>query len=115
MSGSDGQIMQRDALIDTGAEGLFLTPELAALLRPLGTGQAARLVGVCGQQQVWRQRLMGIGIGPQSPPMQTHEAILTTNPVFALLGVEAIVGQELLRIRGQLWRLDTDPPRLELW
>jgi hypothetical protein len=47
--------------------------------------------------------------------MQTHEAILTTNPVFALLGVEAIVGQELLRIRGQLWRLDTDPPRLELW
>jgi hypothetical protein len=114
-SGSDRQIMQRDALIDTGAEGLFLTPELGALLRPLGTGQAARLVGVCGQQQVWRQRLMGIGIGPQSPPMQTHEAILTTNPVFALLGVEAIVGQELLRIRGQLWRLDTDPPRLELW
>jgi hypothetical protein len=107
--------MQRDALIDTGAEGLFLTPELGALLRPLGTGQAARLVGVCGQQQVRRQRLMGIGIDPQSPPMQTHEAILTTNPVFALLGVEAIVGQELLRIRGQLWRLDTDPPRLELW
>jgi len=32
-----------------------------------------------------------------------------------LLGVEAIVGQEVLRFRRQLWRLDTDPPRLELW
>jgi len=114
-SGSDGKIKQWNSLIDTGAEGLFLPPEVAAQLRPLGKGQAARLVGVCGQQQVWRQRLMGIGMGPQAPPIQIHEAILTTNPVFALLGVEAIVGQELLRFRAQLWRLDTDPPRLELW
>lgn len=114
-STSDGRNSPFEALIDTGAEGLFLTPEVAALLRPLGKGQPARLVGVCGQQQVWRQRLMGIGMGPQAPPIQTHEAILTSNPVFALLGVEAIVGQEVLRSRRQLWRLDTTPPRLELW
>jgi hypothetical protein len=29
--------------------------------------------------------------------------------------VEAIAGQELLRHRRQLWRLDTAPPRLMLW
>lgn len=115
VSGPDGTVTPFDALIDTGAEGLFLTPEAASLLRPLGARQAASLVGVCGQQQVWRQRLMGIGMGPQGPAIQAHEAILTTNPVFAMLGVEAIVGQEFLRFRRQLWRLDLDPPRLELW
>ena len=100
---------------DTGAEGLFLTHRLAAILRPLGTGEPARLVGVCGQQQVWRQRLMGIGLSPVVPPIQTVQAIVTSNPVFALLGVEAIAGQEVLRFRRQLWRLDAHPPRLELW
>jgi hypothetical protein len=58
---------------------------------------------------------MGIGLGLQAPPIQSVEAILTSNPVFSLLGVEAIVGQELLRERQQLWRLDQTPPRLELW
>jgi hypothetical protein len=43
------------------------------------------------------------------------EAIILSNPVFERLGVEAIVGQELLRSRRQLWRLDVTPPRLELW
>jgi hypothetical protein len=115
VSGSEGPVTPFDALIDTGAEGLFLTPEAASLLLPMGARQAASLVGVCGQQQVLRQRLMGIGLGLQGPPIQTHEAILTTNPVFAMLGVQAIVGQEFLRFRRQLWRLDLDPPRLELW
>jgi hypothetical protein len=114
-SASDGRISPFQALIDTGAEGLFLTPEVAALLRPLGKDQPARLVGVCGHQQVRRQRLMGIGMGPLATPIHSHEAIITSNPVFALLGVEAIVGQEILRFRRQLWRLDTDPPQLELW
>lgn len=115
VSGSDGTVTLFKALIDSGAEGLFLTPEAAKLLCPLGAGQPALLVGVCGQQQVWCQRLMGIGIGPVAPPIQTHEAILTTNPVFDLLGVQAIVGQEVFRFRRQLWRLDLDPPRLDLW
>jgi hypothetical protein len=43
------------------------------------------------------------------------EAILTENPIFTELGVEAIVGQELLRQRRQLWRLDSQPPMLTLW
>lgn len=58
---------------------------------------------------------MGIGIGSAWPPHQTAEGILRTNPIFASLGVEAIVGQELLRIHRQLRRLDAQAPRLELW
>lgn len=108
-------IRTHTALADTGAEGLFLTPALASILLRLGPAQSARLVGVCGQQMVQRQRLMGIGLGLQAPPIQSVEAILTSNPVFSLLGVEAIVGQELLRERRQLWRLDATPPMLELW
>lgn len=114
-SRSGERISTVDALADTGAEGLFLTPSLAALLTPLGPGQSARLVGVCGQQAVLRQRLFGMGLGAQRPPDQSVEAIVTDGPVFSLLGVQAIVGQEWLRARRQLWRLDATPPRLELW
>lgn len=64
------------APLDTGAEGLFLTPGLAA--RPL-------------------------------------TAIVTENPIFSQLAVELIVGQELLRDRRQRWRLDRQPPTLEVW
>lgn len=104
-----------DALADTGAEGLFLTARFAQTLTPLGPPLAARLVGACGEQRVYRQRLTGIGLGPQGSSNLSVEAILTSNPVFSLLGVEAIVGQELLRSHRQLWRLDANPSRLELW
>lgn len=114
-SGSSDRISRWTALVDTGAEGLFLTPALAARLRPLGPVQPARLIGVCGEQKVRRQRLMGLGLGPQARPNQILEGIVMTNPVFSLLGVEAIAGQEVLRFRRQFWRLETTPPRLELW
>jgi hypothetical protein len=103
------------ALADTGAEGIFLTPALARRLTPLQVSQPARLVGVCGLQEVRRQPLFGIAIGAEGPARESVDAILLTNPVFALLDVEAIVGQELFRGRRQLWRLEADPPRLELW
>lgn len=45
----------------------------------------------------------------------TVEGIITDNPVFQQLGVTAIAGQEVLRQRVQLWRLDQAPPVLELW
>ncbi|MEB3335046.1 MAG: aspartyl protease family protein [Cyanobacteriota bacterium] len=109
-SGSGGE-----ALADTGAEGLFLTAPLAERLTPLGPSEPARLVGVCGLQEVKRQRLLGIALGAPGAPLEPVEAIILANPVFALLGVEAIAGQELLRGRRQLWRLDAVPPRLELW
>jgi hypothetical protein len=104
-----------NALADTGAEGVFLTASLAERLTPLSPSQPARLAGVCGFQEVRRQRLMGLAIGTESPPLESVEAIILSNPVFSLLGVEAIVGQELLGEHRQLWRLDASPPRLELW
>lgn len=119
------------ALADTGAEGLFLSPALAARLEPLGPAEPLRLVGVCGEQAVRRQRFRGLALpaaagggaqvrtrsaataaGDLAAPL---EGIVTDTPVFRGLGVEAIVGQEWLRHRRQLWRLDRNPPELLLW
>jgi len=110
------------ALADTGAEGLFLSPSLAARLHPLGPARPLRLVGFCGEQPVQRRPFAGLALAGEALPGERPgvtvvpvEGIVTENPIFAQLGVEAIVGQELLRRRPQLWRLDRDPPLLELW
>ncbi|MCP9848346.1 aspartyl protease family protein [Cyanobium sp. Morenito 9A2] len=106
------------ALADTGAEGLFLSPALAQRLVPIGPGEPLRLMGFCGEQPVQRQRFAGLGLGPVpagAHGLENVEGIVTTNPIFAALQVEAIVGQELLRSHRQLWRLDRDPPTLSLW
>jgi hypothetical protein len=60
------------ALADTGAEGLFVTPELAARLHPLGKPQPLRLVGVCGEQPVLRQPMAGMTLGSRAiaPPQR---------------------------------------------
>jgi hypothetical protein len=104
------------ALADTGAEGLFVSPSLAGRLQPLGPGRPLRLVGFCGEQPVRGQPFAGLALAGDSPPltMRPTEAVITENPIFAQLGVEAIVGQELLRDRVQIWRLDQQPPRLVL-
>ncbi|MFQ6538205.1 MULTISPECIES: retropepsin-like aspartic protease [Aphanothece] len=103
------------ALADTGAEGLFITPALALALGSPGPGRPLRVAGFCGEQparwiQVHGPRL-GAGPAASAPPLQ---AIVTANPVFTALGIEAIVGQELLRPHRQLWRLDAIPPSLRL-
>ena len=105
-----------DALADSGAEGLFVSPELARRLQPRGPGAAVRLVGVCGEQTVQRRPLSGLDVAGLARARQpVWQGIITANPIFRLLGVEAIVGQELLRDHPQLWRLDLPRPRLELW
>jgi hypothetical protein len=101
------------------------------------------MVGFCGTQTVRRQTFAGVAFAPpvaashgqpdsRQPvalePLaleptalepaaleQPREGIITENPIFSQLGVAAIVGQELLRQRLQLWRLDLQEPRLELW
>lgn len=111
------------ALADTGAEGLFVSPDLARRLPLLGSGRSLRLVGFCGEQPV--QQFSSAGLGPTGygntsgsdradPGSETHALIVTPNPIFQTLGVEAIVGQELFHQRRQLWRLDLDPPLLVL-
>jgi len=102
------------ALADTGAEGLFLQPALAARLRPLGPAQPLRLVGFCGEQRVERRHFAGLGLGPGPNPAGV-EGIVTDNPIFEQLGVEAILGQELLHRHRQLWRLDQPRPELLIW
>jgi hypothetical protein len=110
-----------EALADTGAEGLFLTAALASRLPPLAPPTPLRLVGFCGEQTVRRQPFAGVTFPGELRPLGATvgaagvvEGIVTENPVFSRLGVEAIVGQELLRRRLQIWRLDRQPPQLEL-
>jgi len=120
-----------EALADTGAEGLFLSPALAARLHPLNQAETLAMVGFCGTQTVRRQTFAGVAfaleplglepaalepaaLGPAALE-QPREGIVTENPIFSQLGVAAIVGQELLRQRPQLWRLDLQEPQLELW
>ncbi len=102
------------ALADTGAEGLFITAALASRLQPLAAARALRLAGFCGEQTARLQLLSGLAL-PGGDPGRPVEAIVTANPIFASLRVEAIVGQELLRRRAQLWRLDAVPATLTLW
>ncbi len=120
------------ALADTGAEGLFVSPALAARLQALGPAEPLRLTGFCGEQAVELRRYGSLSLGDlplADPSLSTLAlgdggrnraqptavaAIRIENPIFAQLGVEAIVGQELLRSRPQLWRLESQPPRLEL-
>ncbi len=102
------------ALADTGAEGLFITAGLAARLRPLAPASALRLTGFCGEQSARRQAVSGLAL-PGGDPGQPVDAIVTANPIFESLRVEVIVGQELLRHRAQLWRLDAVPATLRLW
>jgi hypothetical protein len=105
-----------EALADTGAEGLFLSPALAARLHPLNQAESLAMVGFCGTQTVRRQTFAGVAFALEPAALeQPREGIITENPIFSQLGVEAIVGQELLRQRPQLWRLDLQEPRLELW
>lgn len=115
LDGGDGPV---PALADTGAEGLFVSPGLARRLRVVGAATPVRLVGVCGEQRVERRLVAGLALaGGARPdgPNQPVEAIVTPNPIFAAIGVEAILGQELLRDRIQLWRLDARAPHLDLW
>lgn len=100
------------ALADTGAEGLFLAPELLPELTALGPGERLTLVGVCGDQPVTRLPVLGVTL--PGTGASASAAILTPNPIFQELGVKAILGQELLRRHRQLWRLDLAEPRLEL-
>jgi hypothetical protein len=106
-----------EALADTGAEGLFLSPALAKRLPPLGRQRPITLVGICGRQTVQLQPFAEIGLPAEAGAdlARPVEGIITANPIFRQLGVEAIAGQELLRRRRQLWRLDLPSPRLELW
>ncbi|CAK6687597.1 hypothetical protein [Synechococcus sp. CBW1107] len=102
-----------EALADTGAEGLFVSPELAAVLPALGPSQPLRVAGFCGEQPASMTRVQGPSLTGRRPAAPV-QAILTTNPVFQSLGVKAIVGQELLRLHRQLWRLESTPPTLHL-
>jgi hypothetical protein len=102
------------ALADSGAEGLFVTPVLGRRLTAGAAPGPVLIAGFCGLQRAERYSLAGISLVPSTPARKV-EVIVTDDPIFASVGAEAIVGQALLRHHRQLWRLDREPPILQLW
>ncbi|MFM7229630.1 MAG: aspartyl protease family protein [Cyanobacteriota bacterium] len=109
----DSRGTQGSALLDTGAEGLFVSRNLAARLRPQGPVQALRIAGFCGDESALQMDLEGLQLA--GTPVGKRSMIVTDSGILAALEVEAVVGQPLLRDRRQLWLLNREQPVLLLW
>jgi hypothetical protein len=102
-----------NALLDTGAEGLFVSRSLAARLQPQGPGRALRIAGFCGDESALQMDLAGLKLAGR--PMGSQPMIVTDSGILTALEVDAIVGQPMLRDRRQLWLLNREQPLLLLW
>lgn len=101
------------ALLDTGAEGLFVSRDLAARLRSQGPVRPLRIAGFCGDESALQMDLEGLQLA--GTPVGRRSMIVTDSGILAALEVEAVVGQPLLRDRRQLWLLNREQPVLLLW
>lgn len=109
----DSRGTQGSALLDTGAEGLFVSRHLAARLRPQGPVRPLRIAGFCGDESALQMDLEGLQVA--GTPIGRRSMIVTDSGILAALEVEAVVGQPLLRDRRQLWLLNREQPVLLLW
>ena len=101
------------ALLDTGAEGLFVSRNLAARLKAKGPVHPLRIAGFCGDESALQMDLTGLKLAGH--PIDGQSTIVTDSGILEALEVEAIVGQPLLRNRRQLWLLNREQPVLLLW
>lgn len=102
-----------DALIDTGAEAVFVSHSLASLLQPQGDARPVRITGFCGEELALEQKMAGLTMGGIS--LSESAVIQTRNRILNDLAVEAIIGQPFLKGHRQLWMLNASPPRLIMW
>ena len=101
------------ALLDTGAEGLFVSRTLAARLHPQGPVRPLRIAGFCGDESALQMNLEGLRLA--GTPVGSQSMIVTDSGILAALEVDAVVGQPMLRDRRQLWLLNREQPVLLLW
>lgn len=101
------------ALLDTGAEGLFVSRNLAARLQAVGPVLPLRITGFCGNESALQMNLQGLRLA--GTPVGGQSMIVTDSGILAALEVDAVVGQPLLKNRRQLWLLNREQPVLLLW
>lgn len=101
------------ALVDTGAEGLFVSRNLAARLDAGGPVRPLRITGFCGDESALQMDLQGLRLAGR--PLGSQAMIVTDSGILAALEVDAVVGQPLLKNRRQLWLLNREQPVLLLW
>ena len=101
------------ALLDTGAEAVFIGVPLAQRLSPQSPPSGVEIQGFCGSEFAVERLFAGLSVGDIT--LQRSPAIVTRNRILKDLNVEAIIGQPLLKNRRQLWLLNRPDPVLLLW
>ena len=101
------------ALLDTGAEAVFIGASLAQRLSPLSPPSGVEIQGFCGSEFAIERLFSGLSVG--NVRLQRSPAIVTRNRILKDLNVEAIIGQPLLKNRRQLWLLNRPDPLVLLW
>ena len=110
---SDQNGDEASALLDTGAEAVFISVSLAQRLSPQSPPSGVEIQGFCGSEYAIERIFSGLSIGNLS--LEKSPAIVTRNRILKDLNVEAIIGQPLLKKRRQLWFLNRPDPLLLLW
>jgi len=101
------------ALLDTGAEAVFIGAPLAQRLSPQSPPSGVEIQGFCGSELAIERLFSGLSVG--TIQLQRSPAIVTQNRILKDLKVEAIIGQPLLKNRRQLWLLNRADPVVLLW
>ena len=101
------------ALLDTGAEAVFIGVPLAQRLTPQSPPSGVEIQGFCGSEFAVERLFSGLSVGDIT--LKKSPAIVTRNRILKDLNVEAIIGQPLLKNRRQLWLLNRPDPVLLLW
>ena len=110
---SDQNGDETSALLDTGAEAVFIGVSLAQRLSPQSPPSGVEIQGFCGSEFAIERTFSGLSVGNLS--LGKSPAIVTRNRILKDLNVEAIIGQPLLKKRRQLWLLNRPAPLVLLW
>jgi len=102
-------------MLDTGAETIFISEDLADRLEIDPASRSdVQVLGFCGLEMATRSTLASVRLGPRQ--LNNLEAVILSSPsVLDLLEVDGIIGQTFLGEYRQYWRFDAVRSRSENW
>lgn len=90
-------------LLDTGADSVFLSQEVAQQLKlDQGPRQPLNVLGFCGLEKAAQVKLSQVEL--QQHRQTNLEGIILSSPLLSLLKVDGILGQEFFNRYQQHWR-----------